>query len=64
MRRKHDSLHLLHVPLEVDRDCHSFVDAVAGGLVEGVTEVVEQWKRVVARDDEVGGSGLEQAAHK
>jgi hypothetical protein len=64
MRRKHDSLHLLRGSLAVDKDCHSFVDAVAGGLVEVVSVVVEQWKRVVALDDEVEASGLELAAHK
>jgi hypothetical protein len=42
MRQKHDSLHLLHVSLGVDRDCHSFVAAVAGGLAGVVTVVVER----------------------
>lgn len=64
MRQKHDSLHLLHVPLVVDKDCHSFVDVVAGGLAEVVTVVVEPWKRAVAPDDEEEASELEQAAHK
>ena len=64
MRRKHDSLHLLHASLGVDRDCHSFVGAVAGGLAEVVTVVVEQLIHAVALDDEVEASGLEQAAHK
>lgn len=64
MRRKHDSLHLLHVLLGVDRDCHSFVGAVAGGLAEVVIVVVEQSIHVVALDDVEEVSELEQAAHK
>lgn len=65
MRRKHDSLHLLHVLLEVDRDCHSFVVVVvAGGLAEGVIVVVEQSTHVVALDDVEEASELGQDAHK
>jgi hypothetical protein len=64
MRRKHDSLHLLHVLLEVDRDCHSFVGVVAGELAEGVIVVVEQSTHVVVLDDVEEASELGQDAHK
>lgn len=64
MRRKHDLLHLLHVSLGVDRDCHSFVGAAAGVLAEVVIVVVEQSTHVVALDDGEEASELGQAAHK
>jgi hypothetical protein len=64
MLRKHDSLHLLHAALGVDRDFHSFVGAVAGGLAEVVILVVEQSIHVGALGDGEGVSEPGQAAHK
>ena len=64
MRRKHDSLHLLHVSLGVDRDCHSFVGAAAAVLAEAAIEVVEQSIHAVALGDVEEASELGQAAHK
>jgi len=64
MRRKDDSLRLIHVSLGVDRGCHSFVGAVAGVLAEVVIVVVEQLIHVVALDDGEEASELGQAAHK
>jgi hypothetical protein len=55
---------LLHVLLGVDRDCHSFVGVVAGGLAEGVIVVVEQSTHVVALDDVEEASELGQDARK
>ncbi len=64
MRQRHDSLHLAHVPPGVGRDFHSFAGAVAGGLAEEVSAVVERWIHAVALGDEAEASGLGQVAHK